>query len=224
MIRKRSVQLIFKAVFCTLGLIAFLMTLGVFDRRLDRNYHVYYTHLSNALCLGFMLCSLVRTAVAAERQGSGFCDFAPRLKFMLTVMILITCIVYNTLLSNYRSVGAYFASLKNGLNHFILPVMFFLDWLLFYERRRVKWTYPLLGVIIPLTYVLYILLRAAVLKATGKYARVVYPYFFINPDALGWNGFLRWILILLAAVLALGYGIYLLDKWPGRKKAAAEKV
>jgi uncharacterized alkaline shock family protein YloU len=73
---------------------------------------VYYTSLSNMLCIGFMFLSLVWTLFSKR-------DFIPRVKFAFSVMIAITAIVYNLFLNKYTSAAAYFAATKNGLYHLL---------------------------------------------------------------------------------------------------------
>lgn len=213
MSRKAKLRIAYQSAYCMLAVVGFLAQLGVFQGVLNRSYLVYYTNLSNLLCMVFGFCSLVHLL----RGGR---DYAPALKFVFCIMISVTFILYNGLLAHYSSILAYFSSLKNGLNHCILPILFVLDWAVFYERGKTKWTYPLLSVIPPAVYVAYILIRAAILDATGRTAAVVYPYYFLNLANLGWGGFLRWMGILLAGFLALGYVLCALDHWLGRRKKA----
>lgn len=210
----RKTRLIYQSIYCLLAVVGFLAQLGLFQGVLNRSYLVFYTNLSNFLCMIFGFCSLIRTASGRKTE-----NFAPGLKFVFLIMISITFILYNGLLANYPSILAYFSSLKNGLNHCILPVLFVLEWFLFYERGKTKWTYPLLSALPPFLYVVYILIRAALLDFLGKKAAVVYPYYFLNLPDLGWWGFLRWMGTLLFAFLSLGYALCALDHWLGRKFA-----
>ena len=207
--QKRKLRIAFQSTYCLLAVVGFLAQLGVFQGVLNRSYLVFYTNLSNLICMLFGFGSL-----AYLLQGGK--DFAPALKFVFSIMISVTFLLYNGLLSNYGSIIAYFSSLKNGLNHCILPILFVLDWAVFYERGKTKWIYPLLSMIPPAIYVAYILIRAAILDATGRTVAVVYPYYFLNLANLGWSGFLRWMVILLAGFL--GYALCALDKWLGYRK------
>lgn len=211
MIRSAKVRIAYQICYCLLAVVGFLAQLGVFQGVLNRNYLVYYTNLSNLLCMVFGFFSLAHLL----RGGR---DFAPALKFAFSIMILVTFILYNGLLSNYGSIIAYFSSLKNGLNHCILPILFVLDWLLFYERGKTKWTFPLLAMVPPAVYVAYILIRAAILDALGRTAAVVYPYYFLDLPDLGWDGFLRWMGILLTGFLALGYALCAMDHLLANRK------
>lgn len=135
-------------------------------------------------------------------------------------MILLTAVVHNLLLEYHSSVLSYFLDIKNCLHHLILPVLFFLDWLFFYPKGTVKPWQPVLAPAIPLGYVCYILVRAAFVRRAGITVSVLYPYFFLNVEKTGWQGFGIWMGILLAMLLALGYGIYGIDQMLLRKKRA----
>lgn len=202
---KRAAKIVFYLVYCALGIYCILLDFGYPKVRFKWEPFVYYTSLSNMLCIGFSFLSLV-WAIFSRR------DFAPRVKFAFSVMIAVTAIVYNLFLNGYTSIGAYFAATKNGLYHLLLPLFFCLDWLIFYGRGRVKPFDPLLAATIPLAYVIYILVRAEVVLKIGRYVRVRYPYFFLNVDILGWDGLALWLCGLLAGVLALGYGFFGLDR------------
>lgn len=213
MVQSRKLRITFQVLYCALAVLGFAAQLGLFQGVLNQSYLVFYTNLSNLLCMLFMFASLARS-LSAKETG----DFAPGLKFVFMIMILVTFILYNVLLANYPSIFAYFASLKNGLNHCVLPILFILDWFMFYERGKARWTWPLLSIFPPFLYVIYILIRARILEITGRRAAVIYPYFFLNLDNLGWAGFLRWMAILLVAFLILGYVLCLLDQWLGKRR------
>ena len=207
---KRAAKIVFYLVYCALGIYCILLDFGYPKVRFKWEPFVYYTSLSNMLCIGFTFLSLV-WAFFSKRA------FAPRVKFAFSVMIAVTAIVYNLFLNGYTSIAAYFAATKNGLYHLLLPLFFCLDWLIFYGRGRVKPFDPLLAATIPLAYVIYILVRAEVVLKIGRYVRVRYPYFFLNVDILGWDGLAMWLGALLIGVLALGYVLYTLDRLLSRR-------
>lgn len=203
--KKKTLQTAFYCVYCALAVVGFALDFGIFSGKLTGRPFVFYTSLSNMVCSGFMFALLFRRIRTGEEAPW------PRAKFVFMIMILITAIVFNFLLNYHQSVAAYFSNLKNCLYHLILPAMFFLDWLLFYKRGSVKPVYPVLAIVPPLAYVVYILLRAVIADSMGIAVSVRYPYFFLNVDSLGWLGFTRWMVILLAGLLALGYTLYALD-------------
>jgi hypothetical protein len=96
-------------------------------------------------------------------------------------------------------------------------VLYVADWALFYEHGKVKWKLPLLSPVFPLLYLVYVLIHAAILhfdSSIMNYAGtdpVIYPYFFLNPERVGFGGMAVWILFLLAAFIGLGYLFMLAD-------------
>lgn len=221
MIKNTNARILFQTLYCTLGVIGFAASLGLFEAAFSRDFYVFYTNLSNYICLGFMIALLVFTMKSANRGESGYITVAPAFKFMCMIMIMVTFFVYNILLAKDYTVTHYFTSLTNLTLHLILPIMFVLDWVLFYEHGKTKWYYPLLSLIMPLVYVAFILIRAAVIDHAA--ATTVYPYFFLNVDSLGWGGFFMWLFILIAAFVALGYLIFFLDHIKDIKEKRAKK-
>lgn len=213
MSKKITTQLVFRTIYCTLGVVALLSSLGLFDAKFNENFYVYYTNLSNYICLAVMFAELITTIKNSDKQSANkevTHDFMPLLKFVSVIMIMITFLVYNILLTGSSSVVEYFTSLYNLSFHVILPLMFIMDWFLFYERGKVKWFYPLCCVIFPFIYIAFIMIRAAILNwDTNKF---LYPYFFLNVSEIGVKGVAIWILILVVVFLGIGYLIFMIDR------------
>ena len=211
MIKNRTTQLIFQSFICAIGLIGIVASLGIFDdvRNLRWDFYVHFTNLSNYLCIGIVLAELIQTA---KKEGDGYVSAAPFLKFIGVLAILLTFLVFNFLLAgqpdrdpqdNWR--------VRSICFHVILPVMYVLDWLLFYEHRKVKWYYPLASVIFPLIYIVFVYTRAAIVNFNPE-VPYLYPYFFLNLDTLGIAGVAKWVAILFVGFIALGYIFYGIDK------------
>lgn len=209
MIKNRVSQVVFQTIYCTLGIVACIASLGVFEQKFNADFYVYYTNLSNYICLGVMLVSLVKTIKKAKTETEGFVDTCPKFKFLCVIMILVTCLVYNLLLANAHSVLDYFTSYTNLTLHLILPIMFVLDWVLFYQHDKLKWYAPLLSTIMPLCYVVFVMIRSCFVAPESEIVR--YPYFFLDVDTLGIGGFFGWLCALLLVFVALGYTIYAFD-------------
>ena len=92
MIKNRTAQLIFQTVYCTLGIVGCIACLGIFDdiSRFRWDFYVYFTNLSNFLCLGVMIAALVQTV---KRKVDGYVTTAPLLKFIGMLGILLTFLV-----------------------------------------------------------------------------------------------------------------------------------
>ena len=219
MIKNRTVQLIFYTVYCTLGLVGTVASLGIFDdiNTFRWDFYVYFTNISNYLCIGVMLASLIKTA---KKKDDGYVTTAPLLKFIGMLGILLTFLVFNLLLAGAAGRDPQ-ANWRIGsiLFHGLLPIMYIADWFLFYERKGCKWYYPIASISFPLAYALFLLIQALILNfdstiltPTGAQTPLIYPYFFVNLETQGLPGVLMWIAILSAAFVAVGFVFFGLDK------------
>ena len=223
MIKNRTAQLIFQTVYVTIGLIGCVASLGIFDdiTMIRWDFYVYFTNLSNYLCIGVMLAALIETA---KKKEDSFVTAVPMLKFIGMLGILLTFLVFNLMLAgaegrdpqlNWRVASLAF--------HVVLPVMYVADWFLFYERKKCKWYYPLASTAFPIAYVAFLFVQAVILKfdssilIIGTNTPLIYPYFFVNLETQGIGGVIKWIFILLFAFVAVGYIFFGIDKL-GKKK------
>lgn len=223
MIKNRTAQLIFYTVYCTLGLVGCVACLGIFDdiRTFRWDFYVYFTNISNFLCIGVMLAALIETV---KKKEDGYVGAAPLLKFIGMLGILLTFLVFNLMLAGAEGRDPQLNwQIGSLLFHVLLPIMYIADWFLFYERKKCKWYYPIASIGFPLGYALFLLIQAIILKfdstiltPTGAQTPLIYPYFFVNLE----NGVpyvLMWIAILSAAFVAIGFAFYGLDRL-GKKK------
>lgn len=101
--------------------------------------------------------------------------------------------------------------------------MYIAHWFLFYERKKCKWYYPVASVGIPLAYLIFIFIQAAIMGfdtsvlIPGTNTPLIYPYFFVNLETQGVGGVVKWIVILLAAFVAVGFVFLGLDKTERKK-------
>jgi hypothetical protein len=95
--------------------------------------------------------------------------------------------------------------------------MYVLDWILFYEHKKIRWFYPLASVAFPALYVVFVYIRAAILNFDPE-APYIYPYFFLNLETQGVAGVTKWVAILFAGFITLWYIFYGIDKLIKSKK------
>ena len=224
MIRNRTTQLIFQSFYVALGLVGIVACLGVFDdvQNLRWDFYVHFTNLSNFLCIGVMLAALIQTA---RKKEDSYVTTAPLLKFIGMLGILLTFLVFNILLAgeagrdpqaNWRIGSLCF--------HVVLPIMYILDWFLFYERKKTRWYYPIASITFPIAYVVFLLIQAIILKFDSSIliptttTPLIYPYFFVNLDKQGFPGVLMWVGILSIAFVIVGFVFFGIDKLIKTKK------
>ena len=218
MIKNRTTQLIYHTVYCTLGLVGSVASLGIFDniQQIRWDFYVHFTNLSNFLCIGIMLAGLIQTA---KKKEDSYISAVPMLKFIGMLGILLTFLVFNIMLAGAEGRDPQ-ANWRIGslLAHVVLPIMYIADWFLFYERKKCKWYYPLASVAFPLAYILFLLIQALILKFDSSIliptttTPLIYPYFFVNMETQGIGGVLMWIGILSAAFISVGFLFFGLDK------------
>ena len=223
MIKNRTAQLIYQTIYCTLGFIGILASLGIFDNvsNLRWDFYVHFTNISNFFCFGVMLIALVQTA---KRKENGYVTAAPLLKFIGMLGILLTFLVFNIMLAGAEGRDPQ-ANWRIGslCFHAVLPLLYIADWFLFRERKKAKWYYPIASIGFPVAYAIFLLIQAIILKFDSSIliptttTPLIYPYFFVNLDTQGVPGVLMWICILAAAFVAVGFAFFGLDRI-GKKK------
>lgn len=222
MIKNRTAQLIFQTIYCTLGFVGIVASLGIFDNinMIRWDFYVHFTNISNFLCIGVMLAELIQTA---RKKEDGYVTVAPVLKFIGMLGILLTFLVFNIMLAGSRDPQLNWR-VGSLCFHVVLPILYIADWFLFYERKQCKWYYPIASLGFPIGYVTFIFIQAAIMGfdtsilIPGTTTPLIYPYFFVNLETQGVGGVLKWILILIVSFLSVGYLFFGLDKL-GKKKA-----
>ena len=218
MIKNRTVQLIFQTIYCTLGIVGCIASIGIFDNinMIRWDFYVHFTNISNFFCIGIMFAALVQTV---KKKEDSYVSAAPLLKFIGMLGILLTFLVFNIMLAGAEGRDPQ-ANWRIGslLFHVLLPVMYIADWFLFYERKKCKWYYPIASVAFPLAYAIFLLIQAVILKFDSSIliptttTPLIYPYFFVNLDTQGTSGVLMWIGILAVVFIAVGFAFFGLDK------------
>lgn len=217
MIKNRTAQLIFQTIYCTLGIVGCVACLGIFDNVsvIRWDFYVHFTNISNFLCIGVMFAALIQTA---RKKEDSYVSAVPVLKFIGMLGILLTFLVFNIMLAGAEGRDPQ-ANWRVGslAFHVVLPIMYIADWFLFYERKKVKWYYPIASIAFPLAYVIFLLIQAIILNfdssilITSTNTPLIYPYFFVNLETQGVAGVLKWIGILSAAFVVVGYLFFGLD-------------
>ena len=215
MTKSRTAQLIFQSVYCAFGVLGSVACLGLFDdyKNMSWTFYVYFTNLSNFLCLGIMFAELVQTA---RKKENSFVTTLPALKFIAMLGILLTFFVFNIMLAGGRDIQMNL-QVKSILFHVVLPIMYVADWVMFYEHRKTKWYYPLLSISFPIVYLLFVYARAAILGFDSE-NYFLYPYFFLDLDKQGIGGVAIWFGILFVAFVGVGYILFVIDWLIGKRK------
>ena len=160
MIKSRKVHLVYLTVACTIGFLGVLASTGLFEATFRWDFYIYYTNVSNYFCVAVMLLELLHVLRSKE---DGYIQAHPKLKFMGLVVILLTFLMFNVIMAPSKSLS-YLLSFRSLSLHVLIPILYILDWFLFYERKKTDWKYPLLSLTFPISYMAFVLLHAAMLK------------------------------------------------------------
>ena len=167
---------------------------------------LYYTVLSNLLVAIFTLYLLkVMSRLGENWQRSSLL----RLKGGVTMSIMITCVIYHFLLA---PIATNFYTLENFLCHYIVPLWFLADTLLFDKQGQYKIWDPVVWTILPLLYMMFALFNGLVLKLDIPNSKVSpFPYFFLNVNK-GWDVVFKWCLIIFVAYMVAGFIFYFIKQ------------
>ncbi|MFP3920418.1 MAG: Pr6Pr family membrane protein [Dichotomicrobium sp.] len=162
------------------------------------SYFSFFTIQTNILVA---LATLVPVFAPSSAAGRFF-DSAP-VRTAIANYIIVVGVVYDILLAQlWEPEGLNLISLV--ILHYITPVMFVADWLLFNEKGETRWTGSVWVLAYPAVYAAWTLARGAM---TGWY-----PYPFIDVADLGYAVALRNMAALAAAFVVLQLVLIGIDK------------
>jgi len=112
-----------------------------------------------------------------------------------------------------------FYRLENFLCHYIVPLWFLADTIIFDKSRQYKWFDPIVWTVLPLLYMGFAILNGFVLKMDVPNAKdSPFPYFFLNANKYGWGFVFRWAAIIFVAYMVSGYLFYFVKNIKKSKK------
>jgi hypothetical protein len=95
----------------------------------------------------------------------------------IVTYITITGLVYHIFIAPVLHIAGAHLAVSHML-HTLVPVMVIVYWVIFQDKRLLKWTDIPAGLVFPLIYLAYTLIRGGI---TG-----FYPYIFLDAGKLGW--------------------------------------
>ena len=103
--------------------------------------------------------------------------------------------------------------------HYIVPLWFLADTIIFDKSRQYKLVDPMLWTSLPLLYMIFALLNGFVLKMDVPNAKdSPFPYFFLNATKHGWGFVFKWAATIFVAYMVSGYLFYLVKSIKKSKK------
>lgn len=179
------------------------------------NFFSFFTIESNLAAAVTLLIGAIwawtrgRDAVVEPRW------FATLLVCVSTYMI-VTGIVYNTLLRGIQLLPGATVGWSNEVLHVVIPLFLLADVLFAPRRRALPWSTAWIIVIYPIVWAVYTLLRAPLVVSPATGNPYWYPYPFLDPHQPG--GYLAVVAYIVGIAIAI-IGVGLLVIWAGRFRA-----
>ena len=211
----KRVIILYRIIFvflCGLGLILSLTSKSKDEFMGNGTALNFYTLQSNLWVFILELVLLVLTIIEDVKQVSIIKEKMVVLKFVMTVAILVTFIVYWSMLAPYVAQKNVLA-LSNVILHAISPILMLVDFLVFDREYTFKKNNVYLTIIPLLYYLIFAMVRAEISDTVFTQGSR-YPYWFIDIDTFGWlgningPGVIYWAILVLICVEALGFGLY----------------
>lgn len=213
-VRSRILAFGYRALAALVIMIGIARVSGLWTANPTWSSFLYYTVLSNVLCLGWMVASAIVTVRDAQRDGwSGASTPSARAAAAVMQAITVTMLIYLFVLTPalFTQPGAYQPfTLTDNLVHIITPILVIVDWLLFVPKGRLRRYDPLLWALIPYAYLVFAFAYSAL---GGRFAGgTTAPYPFMNVETNGVGGVAGWIVGLTVALVAVGYLFFGIDR------------
>lgn len=162
------------------------------------HFFSYFTILTNTI-----VAMLLAALVYFKNSKLSLWFTKPAVNGAICLYILIVGIIYYVLLNNtWKPLGPeYFAT--HTLHGFV-PVAYAFIWYKYLRSSVLKYSDALKWLIFPFTYFVYLIIRGQVVQK--------YPYFFVDPTKIGFNGVAMYSVAILFFFWALGLLLVLLDQ------------
>lgn len=215
-INNRVIACVYRIFAFVLGVTALVYDFGIFNGEFRKVNLLYFTILSNLLCMILFFVLIVKTLCDIKREGIyGTSSISPHIKGGVMISIILTMTVYHFILIPYALKIDPYQHLKvtDVIFHYVIPFLTVFDWILFDEKRSFSWYDPILWTVIPYLYAVFVFIQSRfdiVDRINNHMNR--YIYVFLDVNLLGIVRVVMNIISLTLAFVILGYGVFLLDK------------
>ena len=221
---KRIIRIIILSALIVVGILGIIFTALSSDFMGGASVFYFFTVQSNIFIIVMALLFLGHEIICLVRKEEKVNQIMLQIKFVATVAITVTFIVFFTMLAPLMGID-YLLSFNNFSLHAIVPILAIIDFIIFDTSINLSYPKSLIATIAPISYVIFVYAIGVPLKL--QYAKDLYfPYFFLNYDQNGFFfekgfGVIPWIIILLTAIIGLGLLFCFFIKL--RQKAVSKK-
>lgn len=181
------------------------------------NFFSFFTILSNVLA-AVALAVGGAWAIAHRRTTGPEPQWLAILLTCASTYMIVTGIVYNTLLRGIELPQGSTVPWSNEVLHVVIPTLLLLDVLFAPRRRSLGWSAVGITAAFPIVWVVYTMIRANLVISPSTGEHWWYPYPFLNPEKNGgYGGVALWVLLIAAIILAAGAFVV----WVGRRRGTS---
>lgn len=191
MIQNIKASFIYKSIYLVIGFIGLFLATELLTGSFNRGFFVYYTNISNLIAYALMITLWLSDYKTFKGIPTNF--KYQNVRFVITILILVTLIIYNTLLGDIFDPGYW--RVRNVIMHLVGPLLVVGDFLLFSKPNSIGWKAILYSLVLPYTYVIVTLV-------IGLFTHS-YPYFFLDVNDIGYIGVLGWVSVLTFGFIIL---------------------
>jgi hypothetical protein len=179
LLKDKRIRLVYRSILIVLCITG--LYLNIRGRGFNHSI-VYFTIQSNFLVLFMMMYLVCEDFLKVKRH-----PFINKSKSAIMIAISLTFLVFHVLLRRVlidSGYGVYVNSIQSYLLHYVIPIFYVGDWLLFDKKGTYKYKDPFYWLIIPYVYILFAMIRAE-LFGIIPYTDSRFPYFFLDLDLIG---------------------------------------
>ena len=182
--RNKKLIFIFQLIIVIISALSIYLNIKLFH---DVSGFLYYTILSNIFCFLFYLIAVVLKIIKKFKKNNIY-YFS---KGLLLLSMLCTMLMYNFFIGPTGQIGEYINhQLECNLVHILVPILTLFEFILFEDKRVLKYKYLIFW---GLTLILYGVIIILYSKLGGLFlGGAKYPYFTFNVSQYG---YLKCILI-----------------------------
>lgn len=163
-VKNRILAVIFRIILLIICLIGIFIKLDLIHGQVKLYMLIYYTIQSNILVFIVFLYITIKTLDDIKTDGiNGVSMPMPYFKGAVTMAIIVTGVIYHFLLMPTHFTMGGISPLDfvgNIILHYIVPIMVFLDWIIFDKKNSYRLFDPLIWLCIPFIYFIFVLIQA----------------------------------------------------------------
>lgn len=196
-IKNRYADLVSKIIIALLSVAGLWVMFASFSGQAWRLLDTWFLVVGVVYYVGIAVYYLVKP----DRQGQVVCPMLQGALVVIGIALLISRIVGATGALEITGLEGFACFLVD----FLLPVIIFMDWLVFMKKGRLRIVDPWYWLALILAYAGIIILTA---RNAGEFA---YPYEFLDYAKIGIDTMIWWIILVCVIILMIGYCLMILD-------------